>query len=208
MAKLLRIHPDNPQPRQIAEVTDALQDGAVIIYPTDTVYSFGCDLRKQKSIERIARLKRIKPEKADFSIIFDDLSRLSEFTRSVDNPTFKLLRRALPGPYTFILEASNAIPRYFKHNKKTVGIRIPLHNIPVALVRELGFPIIASSVHDEEDEIQEYFTDPELIYERYKNDVDIVIDGGIGQLYASTVIDLTTGEPLVVREGIGGLEVL
>ncbi len=208
MAKLLRIHPDNPQPRQIAEVADALQDGAVVIYPTDTVYSFGCDLRKQKSIERIARLKRIKPEKADFSIIFDDLSRLSEFTRSVDNRTFKLLRRALPGPYTFILEASNAIPRYFKHNKKTIGIRIPSHNVPVTLVRALGFPIIASSVHDEDDEIQEYFTDPELIYERYKNDVDIVIDGGIGQLYASTVIDLTKGEPLVVREGIGGLEVL
>lgn len=208
MAKLLRIHPENPQPRQIAEVVEALQDGAVIIYPTDTVYSFGCDLQKQKGIERIARLKRIKPEKADFSIIFDDLSRLSEFTRSVDNPTFKLLRRALPGPYTFILEASNSIPRYFKHNKKTVGIRIPAHNIPIALVRELSFPIIASSVHDEEDEIQEYFTDPELIYERYKNDVDIVIDGGLGQLFASTVIDLTRGEPHVVREGIGSLEVL
>lgn len=208
MAKLLRIYPDNPQPRLIAEVIDALEAGAVIIYPTDTVYSFGCDLRKQKAIERIARLKGIKPEKADFSIIFDDLSRLSEFTRSVDNPTYKLLRRALPGPYTFILEASNAIPRYFKHNKKTVGIRIPDHNIPVTLVRELGFPIIASSVHDDEDEIQEYFTDPELIYERYKNEVDYVLDGGIGQLYASTVIDITGGQPLVIREGIGSLEVL
>lgn len=208
MAKLLRIHPDNPQPRLIAEIVQALQEGAVIIYPTDTVYSFGCDLRKQKAIEQIARLKGIKPEKADFSIIFDDLSRLSEFTRSVDNPTYKLLRRALPGPYTFILEASNAIPRYFKHNKKTVGIRIPDHNIPRTLVRELDFPIIASSVHDDEDDIQEYFTDPELIYERYKNDVDYVIDGGMGQLYASTVIDLTGGQPEVIREGIGTLDIL
>ncbi|GCD77544.1 threonylcarbamoyl-AMP synthase [Thermaurantimonas aggregans] len=208
MAKLLRIHPDNPQPRLISEVVQALQEGAVIIYPTDTVYSFGCDLRKQKAIEHIARLKSIKPEKADFSIIFDDLSRLSEFTRSVDNPTYKLLRRALPGPYTFILDASNAIPRYFKHNKKTVGIRIPDHTIPRTLVRELDFPIIASSVHDEEDDIQEYFTDPELIYERYKNEVDYVIDGGIGQLYASTVIDLTGGQPEVLREGIGPLDIL
>lgn len=208
MAKLLKIHPDNPQPRLIAEVVEALETGAIIIYPTDTVYSFGCDLRKQKSIERIARIKKKKSEKADFSIIFDDLSRLSDFTRPVDNPTFKLLRRALPGPYTFILEASNAIPRYFKHNKKTIGIRIPDHTIPVTLVHHLGFPIIASSVHDEEDEIQEYFTDPELIYERYKNEVDIVIDGGIGQLYASTVIDLTSGEPVIIRQGIGSLEVL
>lgn len=208
MARLLHIHPDNPQPRFIAEIVDALREGAVIIYPTDTVYSFGCDLRKPRAIERIARLKGIKPEKADFSIIFDDLSRLSEFTRSVDNPTYKLLRRALPGPYTFILEASNAIPRYFKHNKKTVGIRIPNHTIPRTLVRELGFPIIASSVHDDEDDIQEYFTDPELIYERYKNDVDYVIDGGIGQLYASTVIDLTGGQPEIIREGIGTLDIL
>lgn len=208
MARLLHIHPDNPQPRFITEIVEALREGAVIIYPTDTVYSFGCDLRKPRAIERIARLKGIKPEKADFSIIFDDLSRLSEFTRSVDNPTYKLLRRALPGPYTFILEASNAIPRYFKHNKKTVGIRIPNHTIPRTLVRELDFPIIASSVHDDEDDIQEYFTDPELIYERYKNDVDYVIDGGIGQLYASTVIDLTGGQPEIIREGIGTLDIL
>lgn len=208
MAKLLHIHPDDPPQRLIMEVCQALADGAVIIYPTDTVYSFGCDLRKQKSIEKIARIKNIRPEKAEFSIIFDDLSRLSTFTRSVDNRTYKLLRRALPGPYTFILEATNAIPRYFKHNKKTIGIRIPDHKIPKSIVSTLNFPIIASSVHDPEDPIQEYFTDPELIYERYKHEVDIVINGGIGQLYASTIIDLTGDEPLVLREGIGTLDVL
>ncbi|GCD79346.1 L-threonylcarbamoyladenylate synthase [Schleiferia thermophila] len=208
MAKLLHIHPDNPPQRLVTEVCEALSEGAIVIYPTDTVYSFGCDLRKQKAIEKIARIKGIKPEKAEFSIIFDDLSRLSAFTKAVDNRTYKLLRRALPGPYTMILEASNAIPRFFKHNKKTIGIRIPDHKIPRSIVSTLDFPIIASSVHDPEDPIQEYFTDPELIYERYKNEVDLVIDGGIGQLYASTVIDLTGDEPLVVREGIGVLDVL
>ena len=205
MAKLIKIYPENPNPKQIAQVIECLQGGGLVIYPTDTVYSLGCDLKQGKSIEKLARIKGIKPEKADFSLIFNDLSQLAEFTKPISNSTFKLLKRCLPGAYTFILEANNAIPKLFKSNKKTVGIRIPDNNIPRAIVAQLGNPIISTSIHDE-DEILEYTTDPELIFEKYQNQVDIVIDGGIGHLFASTVVDLSSGEPEIIREGIGPVE--
>ena len=202
MSELLKIYPENPNPRAIQKVCDVLRDGGVIIYPTDTVYSFGCDIRQPKAMEKVARLKGIKPRDANFSLIFYDLSQLSEFTRQVDTPTYKILRRSLPGPYTFILHASNAIPKLFQSNKKTVGIRIPDNNIPRAIVEELGNPVIATSVHDD-DEIIDYTTDPEMIYEKYRKLVDIVIHGGVGDNSASTVIDLTSGEPELIREGKG-----
>lgn len=207
MAELIKIYPENPNPKAIAQVTEVLKNGGVIIYPTDTVYSFGCDITKPKALEQVARIKEVKVEKANFSIIFSDLSNLSEYTRQVDTPTYKILNRALPGPYTFILEASNAVPRIFKNKKKTIGIRIPDNNIPRAIVRALGNPIIATSVHDE-DEIIDYTTDPELIREKFDKLVDLVIDGGMGNNSASTVIDLTNGQREVLREGKGSLDIL
>ncbi|AEV31870.1 L-threonylcarbamoyladenylate synthase [Owenweeksia hongkongensis] len=207
MAELVKIYPENPNPKAIQKVIDVLKKGGVIIYPTDTVYSFGCDITKSRALEQVARLKNIKIEKANFSIIFSDLSHLSEYTKQVDTPTYKLLNRALPGPYTFILDASNAIPKIFKSKKKTIGIRIPDNNIPREIVRALGNPIIASSVHDE-DEIINYTTDPELILEKYGKQVDLIIDGGMGDNHDSTVIDLTLGSPEVIREGKGDLSIL
>lgn len=207
MAELLKLYPENPSGRIINKIVETLKDGGVIIYPTDTVYSFGCDINQPKAIERIARIKDVKPEKANFSIIFHDLSMLSEYTQQIDNPTYKLLKRTLPGPYTYILNASNAVPKIFKNNKKTIGIRIPDNNIPREIVRALGNPIIASSVHDE-DQIIDYTTDPELIKEHYNKLVDLVIDGGIGDNSASTVVDMTGNEPEIMREGKGSTEVL
>lgn len=207
MAELIRIHPDNPSERQMNRVVECLRDGGVIIYPTDTVYSFGSDLRKSKGLERIALIKGIKPEKANFSIVFDDLSHLSEFTKPFENHHFKLLKRCLPGPYTFILNASNQVPKLFQSNKKTIGIRIPDHKVPREIVRMLGFPITASSVHDE-DKLLDYTTDPELIKENYDKVVDLVIDSGTGDLSASTVVDLTTNEIEIIREGKGTLDLI
>ena len=202
MSELLKIYPENPNPKAVQKVCEVLQRGGVIIYPTDTVYSFGCDIKQPKALEKVAQLKGIKTKDANFSLVFSDLSLLSEFTRQVDTPTYKILRRSLPGPYTFILHASNAIPKLFQSNKKTVGIRIPDHNIPKTIVQELGNPIIAASVHDDDD-IIDYTTDPELIYEKYRKQVDIVIHGGMGDNSASTVIDLTGNEPELIREGKG-----
>lgn len=202
MSELLKIYPENPNPRAVQKVCEVLRKGGVIIYPTDTVYSFGCDIKQSKAMEKVARLKGIKTKDAHFSLIFSDLSLLSEYTRQVSTPTYKILKRSLPGAYTFILHASNAIPKIFQSNKKTVGIRIPDNNIPRAIVKELGNPIIAASVHDD-DQIIDYTTDPELIFEKYRNQVDIVIDGGMGDNSASTVIDLTSGEPELIREGKG-----
>ncbi len=202
VAEFLKIYPENPNPKAIRTVVDTMLQGGVIVYPTDTVYSFGCDIRQTKAMERIARLKGLKLEKADFSIIFDDLSHLSDYTRQIDTTTYKILRKALPGPYTFILEANNTVPKLFKNKKKTIGIRIPDNNIPRDIVKELSSPIIASSVHDE-DEIIDYTTDPELIREKYDKLVDLVIDGGFGDNSASTVIDLTNGRREVIREGKG-----
>lgn len=207
MAELIKIYPENPNPKAISKVTEVLENGGVIIYPTDTVYSFGCDITKPKALERVARLKETKIEKANFSIIFSDLSHLSEYTKQVDTPTYKLLNRALPGPYTFVLQASNAVPKIFKNKKKTIGIRIPDNNIPREIVKALGNPIIATSVHDE-DEIIDYTTDPELILEKYNKLVDLVIDGGMGDNDASTVIDLSGSAPEVIREGKGDLSIL
>lgn len=199
---LLRIHPENPSARQIRTVVECLLDGGVIIYPTDTVYGMGCDIFKSKAIEKVAQIKGIKAEKANFSFICSDLSQLSDYTRPLPNDVFKLMKKNLPGPFTFILNASNSVPKLIQSKKKTVGIRIPDNKIPIEIVNELGNPIMSTSIHDE-DEIIEYTTDPELIYEKYKNLVDIVIDGGYGDNEASTIIDCTDDEPLIVREGKG-----
>ncbi len=207
MAEILKIYPENPNPRAISRVVEILEQGGIIVYPTDTVYSFGCDIRKPKAIEKVARLKGLKPEKAEFALIFPDLSFLSAYTKSVDTPTYKILNRCLPGPFTFILKAGSAIPKIFQKKKKTVGIRIPDNAIPREIVKALDRPIIASSVHDE-DEILDYTTDPELIAEKFDNQVDLVIDGGLGDLYASTVVDLSEGEAEVIREGKGDLSLL
>ncbi len=207
MADIIKIYEENPNPKAIARVVETLKNGGVIIYPTDTVYSFGCDISKPKALEQVARIKELKLEKANFSIIFSDLANLSEYTKQVDTPTYKILKRALPGPYTFILEASNAIPKIFKNKKKTIGIRIPDNSIPRAIVEALGNPIIATSVHDE-DEIIDYTTDPELIKEKFDKVVDLVIDGGMGDNSASTVIDLTEGQREVIREGKGSIDIL
>lgn len=189
----------------ILKVVDCLRSGGVIIYPTDTVYGIGCDINQPKAVERVCKIRNINPEKANFSFICHDLSHLSDFTKPVNTQTYKVMRKALPGPYTFILEASSIVPKLFKSKKKTVGIRIPNNNICREIVRELGNPIMSSSVHDE-DEIIEYTTDPVMIYEKYKDNVDIVINGGYGNNQPSTVIDCTTGEFKILREGMGSVD--
>lgn len=201
---LLRIHPENPSDRQIKKVVDCLNKGGIIIYPTDTVYGIGCDIYKNKAVEKIAQLKGIKKEKADFSFICSDLSHISDFTKPISNEIYKLMRKYLPGPFTFILEANNKVPKLFQSKKKTVGIRIPENNIIKEIIEELGNPIMSTSVHDE-DELIEYTTDPELIYEKFKNVVDIVIDGGFGGNEASTIVDCTQDEIIIIREGKGVL---
>lgn len=202
---LIDIHPKNPEPKKIKMVTECLLDGGVIIYPTDTIYSIGCSLLKLKGIERVAKIKGVKVEKANFSIVCHDLSHLSDYTRSVSTQVYKLMKKALPGPYTFILNANNNVPRYFNSNKKEIGIRIPDNTICLEMVKALGHPVIATSVHDD-DEIIEYTTDPTLIYERYGKSVDIVINGGYGNNIASTVIDCTGEIPEIIREGAGEVE--
>ena len=201
---LLKVHPDNPAPRHIKMIVDCLNSGGVIIYPTDTVYGFACDMKNIKAVERICQIKGIKPEKANLSFIFYDLSHLSDYTMQIDNNTFKLLKKSLPGPFTFILNANSKIPKLFKSKKKTIGIRIPDSNIAREIVKELDNPIVSTSVYDP-DEIVEYTTDPELIYERYKKQVDMVIDGGFGHNVPSTIVDCTLGEPVVIRQGMGEL---
>jgi tRNA threonylcarbamoyl adenosine modification protein (Sua5/YciO/YrdC/YwlC family) len=199
---LLKIYETSPDQRQIDKVVELLHHGGVIIYPTDTVYGMGCDITKARAVERIARIKGIKPDKAKFSFICSDLSHLSDFARQVDNRTFKLMKSSLPGPYTFILNASTQVPRFIKHNRKTVGIRIPDNNIILEIVRQLGHPILTTSLK-EEDQILEYPTDPEMIYDEYRDLVDAVIDGGYGGMVPSTIIDCSGEEPLIVREGLG-----
>src|SRR5512133_3077172 len=194
---LIRIYSENPNPKQIRQVVDILESGAVIIYPTDTVYAMGCDVRATRSIEKIAKFKGLNPKNPDLSLIFHDMSQLSEYTIIHDNSLFKLLKRNLPGPFTFIVQANNQIPKLFKNKKKTVGIRIPDNNIVRELVRELGKPIITTSIHDQ-DEVIEYTTDPELIFEKFNGIADAVIDGGFGNNEASTVVDCTGDEIVVV----------
>ncbi len=206
MANLIRIYEENPNPKDIKRVVDVLRKGGLIIYPTDTVYGLGCDITNTSALERIAQIKQVKLEKANFSFICEDLSNLSDYVKQIDSPTFKLLKRNLPGPFTFILPGNNNLPNVFK-KKKTVGIRVPDNNICRAIVRELGNPIVSTSIKDE-DEVIEYTTDPELILEKWDNLVDLVIDGGYGDNIASTVIDLTGDEPEVLREGKGDIELL
>ena len=206
MARLIKLYEDNPDPRKIEEVVSVLSRGGLVIYPTDTVYGLGCDISNTKALERIARIKGIKLAKANWSFVCADLSNLSDFVRQIDTATFKLLKRALPGPYTFVLPGNNNLPKDFK-KRKTVGIRVPDNAIITSLVRALGNPIVSTSIHDEDD-VLEYTTDPELIFEKWQNLVDVVIDGGYGDNIASTVIDLSHGEPEVIREGKGSLDIL
>lgn len=201
-AELLKIHPQNPEGRKISHVVETLKRGGIIIYPTDTIYGIGCDLMNRKSIERLCQIMNIKPQKLNLSFICNDLSHISEYVRKIDTPVFKILKKALPGPYTFILESSSKVPKILDVNKKTVGIRIPRHNIPLAIVSILGNPLINASIKDN-DVIKEYTTDPEDIYEDFKHKVDIVIDGGPGGNVASTVIDCTGDEIALVRQGLG-----
>jgi tRNA threonylcarbamoyl adenosine modification protein (Sua5/YciO/YrdC/YwlC family) len=205
MAEFIKIYAENPNPKEIDRVVQVLRKGGLIIYPTDTVYGLGCDITNSRALEKIARIKGVKPEKANWSFICADLSNLSDYVRQIDTSTFKILKRALPGPYTFILPGNNNLPRIFK-KKKTVGIRVPDNFIAQTLVRELGNPIVSTSIYDE-DEMLEYTTDPELILEKWENLVDVVIDGGYGDNVASTVIDLSDGEFEVIREGKGSLDI-
>jgi tRNA threonylcarbamoyl adenosine modification protein (Sua5/YciO/YrdC/YwlC family) len=206
MAEFIRIYEENPNPRALERVVEILRNGGLAIYPTDTVYGLGCDITNSKALERLARIKGIRPEKANWSFICADLSNLSDYVRQIDTPTFKILKRALPGPYTFVLPGSANLPKDFK-KRKTVGIRIPDNRIAQALVEGLGHPIVSTSIHDEDD-VLEYTTDPELIYEKWGKLVDVVVDGGYGDNVGSTVIDLSGPEPEVLREGKGDLSIL
>lgn len=206
MAEFIKIYKENPNEKAIAKVIAVLKKGGLIIYPTDTVYGLGCDITNTKALERVAKIKGVKLAKANFSFICNDLSHISNYVRQIDTPTFKLLKRTLPGAYTFILPGNNNLPKVFKR-KKTVGIRVPDNNIAREIVRVLGNPIVSTSIYDEDD-LLEYTTDPELIYEKWQNIVDLVIDGGYGDNTASTVIDLSKGEIEVLREGKGSLDVL
>ncbi|MCB0409077.1 MAG: threonylcarbamoyl-AMP synthase [Flavobacteriales bacterium] len=204
---LISIHPDNPDERKINQVVSILQKGGVIIYPTDTVYSMACDLNNRRAVEKMAQLKGVKVDKINFSLVCYDLSHISDYTVQFSNATYKLMKRALPGPYTFILNANTSVPKLFKSNKKTIGIRVPDNNIAREIVNKLGNPLLSTSVHSD-DEILEYITNPELIYEKYENMVDAVVDGGYGNNDASTVIDCTENDPVVIREGIGTIDII
>ena len=205
MAELIRIYEENPNPREIKKVIEVLKSGGLIIYPTDTVYGLGCDINNIRALEQVARIKGVKLEKSNFSFICEDLSNLSDYVKQIDTATFKILKRALPGPYTFILPGSRNLPNPFK-KKKTVGIRVPDNKIALEIVKQLGNPIISTSIRDE-DYVIEYTTDPELILEKWDKLVDLVIDGGYGGNEASTVIDLSESQPSIIREGKGSLEI-
>lgn len=204
---LLKIYPENPNPRAIQQVVECLNDGGIIIYPTDTIYGIGCDIFKQKSIERVISLQGMNKKKTALSFICYDLSQLSDFCKPIDNHIFKTMKRALPGPFTFILEANNNVPKLIQSNKKTVGIRVPDNSISREIVQALGHPILSTSVKDSDD-IVEYITDPELIYEKYGDQVDIVIDGGYGDNTPSTIVDCTSGSFEILREGKGDISLL
>ena len=201
MAEFIKIYEDKPSETAIKKVVDVLKSGGLVIYPTDTVYGLGCDITNTKALERIAKIKGVKLEKANFSFVCSDLSNLSDYVKQIDTPTFKILKRALPGPYTFILPGNNDLPSAFR-KKKTVGIRVPDNTIALDIVRMLGNPIVSTSIHDD-DEVLEYSTDPELIFEKWQHLVDLVIDGGYGDNVGSTIIDLSGYEPVVIREGKG-----
>jgi len=202
---LIKIYPENPNPDYVRRVTFVLEQGGIVIYPTDTIYAMGCDIRAGKAIEKIARFKGLNPGNPDMSMIFESMSQLSEYTVIHDNNLFRLLKRNLPGPFTFIVPANNQIPAMFKHRKKTLGIRIPDNSITMAIVRDLGRPLMTTSIHDDE-EVIEYITDPELIHEKYDDFADLVVDGGAGSNEPSTVVDCTGPEPVILRQGMGVLE--
>lgn len=202
-AEFIKLYPKNPDPRRIEHIVRALRDGAVVIYPTDTIYGMGCDIHNARAVERVARIKGIKPTKNDFSFICYDLSHIADYAR-VSNQAFKLMKSVLPGPFTFILQATGNVPKLLNTNKKTVGIRVPNNDIPRQIVHLLGNPIITTSIRDE-DEIIEYSTDPELIFEKFQNQVDIVVDGGYGGNVPSTIVDATDDDFSVVRQGLGEL---
>ena len=202
-AERVKIHPENPQMSKIRHVVETLRNGGIIIYPTDTIYGIGCDIFNAKAVERVSRLKNVKPDQLSF--ICYDLSHISEFVRQLETPLFKIMKKALPGPFTFILPSSSNVPKILNTKKKTVGIRIPDHNIPRLIVKELGNPIVTTSLH-EDDSILEYATDPEWIYEKFGNQVDIIVDGGYGNNVASTILDCTGDEIVVVRQGLGEIE--
>lgn len=206
MAQFIKLYNENPNEKEIAKIVEALRNGGLIIYPTDTVYGLGCDITNTKALEKIARIKGVKLEKANFSFVCSDLKNLSDYVKQIDSSTFKLLKRALPGAYTFIMQGNNNLPKDFK-KKKTVGIRVPDNLIARTIVERLGNPIVSTSIYDEDDVI-EYTTDPELIFEKWQNLVDIVIDGGYGDNTASTVIDLSGDEPVVIREGKGDVSII
>lgn len=203
-AELIKLYPENPEEKKIRHIVDILRDGGLIIYPTDTIYGMGCDIFNGKALDRLRQIKGIKGKDLNLSFICYDLSQLSEYARHVSNPVFKLMKKALPGPYTFILESSSRTPKILNAKKKTIGIRVPNNNIPREIVHILGNPIITTSVHDD-DAIREYATDPSLIYEEFENMVDVIIDGGYGDVQPSTVIDCTGPSPVVVREGKGDI---
>lgn len=205
MAQFIKIYEDKPSEAAIAKVVKVLKEGGLVIYPTDTVYGLGCDITNTKALERIAKIKGVKLEKANWSFICHDLSNLSDYVKQIDTATFKILKRTLPGPYTFILPGNNNLPKEFK-KKKTVGIRIPNNAIILEMVKQLGNPIVSTSIRDEDDVI-EYTTDPELIFEKWQNLVDLVIDGGYGENIASTIIDLSDFDPVVIREGKGDVDI-
>jgi tRNA threonylcarbamoyl adenosine modification protein (Sua5/YciO/YrdC/YwlC family) len=201
-AELVVIHPQNPELRKINRVVELLQKGGIIIYPTDTIYGIGCDLMNRRSVERLCQIMDVKPQKLNLSFICLDMSHVSEYVKRIDTPVFKILKKELPGPFTFIFESSNRVPKILGVNKTTVGIRIPNHPLPLEIVRLLGNPLITSSIKDD-DEIKEYTTDPEEIFEDFKHKVDLVIDGGAGGNIPSTVVDFTSGEPQLIRQGLG-----
>jgi tRNA threonylcarbamoyl adenosine modification protein (Sua5/YciO/YrdC/YwlC family) len=204
-AEFIRLYEQNPDPKRVRQIVEVLRNGGIIIYPTDTVYGMGCDITNQRAVERICKIKGINPRKHNFSFVCADLSNIAQYTRMITKPVFKMMKKGLPGPFTFILEASSVVPKILHSNKKTVGIRVPDHSIPRAIVEELGQPILSTSIYDE-DEVIEYSTDPELIFEKYQNLVDVVIDGGYGQNVASTILDCTGDEVEIVRQGLGQLE--
>lgn len=204
-AEFIKLYEENPEMDKISRIVNILRDGGVVIYPTDTVYGIGCDINSTRAVEKIAKIKGINPKKHNFSMICADLSNISHYTRMISKPVFKMMKKGLPGPFTFILEASSHVPKIMHSNKKTIGIRVPDHNVPRLLVEGLGHPILTTSINDE-DEVVEYSTDPELIFEKYQHLVDVVIDGGYGQNVASTVLDCTGASVEVVRQGLGQVE--
>lgn len=204
----IRLNPDKIDYKNLAQAVKVLKDGGVVVYPTDSVYAFGCDMMNQKAIEKLCKIKGIKPEKSMFSFICADLSSLSEYTTPINNSVFRVMKKALPGPYTFILEANSNVPKLLKQSRKTVGIRVPNNAICRELVSELGNPVLSTSLYNNEDELINYFSEPELIYEKYKDVVDLVIDGGYGSIYPTTVLDCSRGEIEVIREGSGDISAL